>query len=386
VTLGQIFREKRLASGRSLEQLAALTKIHIKILTALEADSYSALPARAFTRGFIVNYAKALKLDPEQILKDHHDFLEQHFQERKDRDQGHQGYVFEGKELEQNRRWMTIGATVAIVFAAATLFIFKPQNHKHKEIHKEFQEETALDADGDPVEAPMPPPTLKDTPSNSLTMVPWALPSASPVLSSTNSATSSAKASVSPLPIASLVTTSATSHASPTVAPTVAPTAAPTTAPTVAPTAAPTATPRAKSTPAPSASPVPSSTPEVGASPTPAAKTDSLNKGDNLSGAQIKLKITFQSKDDLYVRYQSDDRPVTMIILRKGRFLVIKASTHLAYETAHPEFLRYKTKGAYQDLTLPKGEVNTDATLTENSGANLGNSPVPEDVPPPPQH
>jgi cytoskeletal protein RodZ len=365
VTLGQIFREKRLESGRSLEQLAALTKIHIKILTALEADSYSALPARAFTRGFIVNYAKALKLDPEKILKDHHDFLEQHFQERKDRDQGHQGYVFEGKELEQNRRWMTIGATVAVVFAAATLLIFKPQNHKHKELHKEFQEETALDADGDPVEAPMPPPTLKDTPSNPVTVVPWALPSASPELTSTNSVSSSAKTSLSPLPLASLVTASPT---------------APALSPTVAPTA--TATPRSSATPAPSTTPAPSSS----ATPTPEAKDDSLHKGDDLSADEIKLKITFQAKDDLYVRYQSDDRPVTMIILRKGRYLVIKASNHLVWETAHPEFLRYKTKGSYRDLTLPKGEVNTDATVKEVSGANLGNLSVPDEVPPPPHH
>jgi cytoskeletal protein RodZ len=64
VTLGQHLQNKRHETGRSLEQLAALTKIQLKILRAIEEDRYADLPAKAFTRGFIVNYAKALKLDP----------------------------------------------------------------------------------------------------------------------------------------------------------------------------------------------------------------------------------------------------------------------------------------------------------------------------------
>lgn len=69
MTLGQLLKSKRSELGRSLEQISAATKIHVKILQALENDQYSELPARTFTRGFIVTYCKALKLDSDQVLK-----------------------------------------------------------------------------------------------------------------------------------------------------------------------------------------------------------------------------------------------------------------------------------------------------------------------------
>lgn len=143
MTLGAHLKKRRQELGRSLEQLAASTKIHIRILSAIEEDRYSELPARAFTRGFIVNYSKALKLNPNEILETYQAFLESKFAERPDRDHGHQGYAFEGRELEQNRRWMMVGGSLAAVFAIAVLLIFKPDNHRRKEKHKEFEGETA---------------------------------------------------------------------------------------------------------------------------------------------------------------------------------------------------------------------------------------------------
>ncbi len=141
MTPGILFKQRRLELGKSLEQISASTKIHIKILIALEEDQYGDLPARAFTRGFIVSYAKALGLNGNHIISQYHEFLEEKYAERKNRDKGHQGYVFEGKELEQNRRWLIFGASAAAIFAIAVLLVFKPQNHKRKEKHKEFTEE-----------------------------------------------------------------------------------------------------------------------------------------------------------------------------------------------------------------------------------------------------
>ena len=192
MTLGQLFKNKRSELGRSLEQISASTKIHTKILTALEGDQYVELPARTFTRGFIVTYCRALKLDSEQVLREYHDFLESKFNERRDRDQGHQGYVFEGKELEQNKRWMVIGATLAALFAIAVLLIFKPQNHHRKEKHKEFAEEEMAATEGAP-EADVPAPTLTTAVTIASTA---ASPSATPAVTAT--ATPSVSPSASP--------------------------------------------------------------------------------------------------------------------------------------------------------------------------------------------
>ena len=139
MTLGQLLKSKRLELGKSVEQIATATRIHTKVLRALEEDRYGELPARAFTRGFIITYCKALQLDPNKIIRDYHDFLESKFAERPEKDHGHQGYAFEGKETEQNKRWMIISASAAAFFAVLTLLFFKPQNHKHKEKHKELK-------------------------------------------------------------------------------------------------------------------------------------------------------------------------------------------------------------------------------------------------------
>lgn len=338
MTLGQLLQNKRIESGRSLEQVAASTKIHIKILAAIENDHYSALPARAFTRGFIVNYAKALKLDPDLVLKDHQEFLEQKFSERPARDQGHQGYAFEGKELEQNRRWMVIGASIAVLFAIAVLLLFKPQNHKHREMSKEFEEETSTNEDAaTPDQSAVVPPNL----------------SASPATSS-----SPPDRIIGPLPNSSVVAAPpygiSTSRASPTAS--------------------------ATATPQPSISPAPSASPQPKPTSTPSVKEDKLNKGDDLSKTEAKRKIIFEAKEDVWVRYRSDDRPMNSLILRKGRFLVVKAKSKLLFEVNHPDLVSFKTKKNYESLSVGKGEL-TDTGTQAYEGSELGSTPLPDEAP-----
>ncbi len=133
MTLGDFLKEKRLHLNRSIQQISAETRIHIKILKAIEEDRYADLPAKTFTRGFIISYCKALDLDADQVLSDFHSFLESKFPERKSRDQGHQGYVFESNEQDANRKWVIVGVSIAVVFCVAVLLIFKPQNRHRGE-------------------------------------------------------------------------------------------------------------------------------------------------------------------------------------------------------------------------------------------------------------
>ena len=338
MTLGQLLKSKRSELGRSLEQISAATKIHLKILEALEEDRYADLPARAFTRGFIVTYCKALKLDPDQVLKEYHDFLESKFTERQNRDQGHQGYVFEGKELEQNKRWMVIGVTIAVLFMLAVLVIFKPQNRHRKEKHKEFVQEPSPTAS--PTETPP-----VDSEAN---------------VEDNDDATE--KAVTEKTVTEKTVAVKATSKTS--------------SAPIATPTASPSAT------PAPSTTATPATTPSGTPTASPTPKPDPLRKGDELSLKEVKRRILFRALDDVWVRYQADQKAPMMFILRKGRQLVIKAKDQLHMETNHPAALEYKTRGyQYLPLGTENFSVQPDGTLQVMT-EGVESQPMPSPLPP----
>lgn len=66
--IGAILKAAREEKGLSLEDLQMLTKIRAHQLEAIEAGDFHKLPGEVYVRGFIINYAKNVGLDPEQIL------------------------------------------------------------------------------------------------------------------------------------------------------------------------------------------------------------------------------------------------------------------------------------------------------------------------------
>jgi cytoskeletal protein RodZ len=54
--------------GVSLQSIANLTRINITYLQHLEADQHRKLPHQVFIRGYLLQYAQALKLDPDRLL------------------------------------------------------------------------------------------------------------------------------------------------------------------------------------------------------------------------------------------------------------------------------------------------------------------------------
>jgi cytoskeleton protein RodZ len=66
--VGQLLQEARQQKGVSLEQVEEATRIRQKFLKALEEEEYTALPAEAYVKGFLRNYALYLGLDPEEVL------------------------------------------------------------------------------------------------------------------------------------------------------------------------------------------------------------------------------------------------------------------------------------------------------------------------------
>lgn len=67
-SLGQFLRNTRVSRAIELKQITEETRISGSNLRAMEADDFGALPADAFTRGFYALYAKALQLDPDEVV------------------------------------------------------------------------------------------------------------------------------------------------------------------------------------------------------------------------------------------------------------------------------------------------------------------------------
>ena len=76
-SLGEYLRAERLARGISLEQISADTRITIKMLQAVEEGDVEKLPAAVFTKGFLRAYAKQIGLDPEAVIVEYQDLIEE---------------------------------------------------------------------------------------------------------------------------------------------------------------------------------------------------------------------------------------------------------------------------------------------------------------------
>ncbi|MDY0088128.1 MAG: DUF4115 domain-containing protein [Coriobacteriia bacterium] len=68
-SLGRILEKQRHSLGRSLAEAEADTKIRRRLLSALEQGEYEALPSPAYVKGYIISYARFLRLDPAPLVE-----------------------------------------------------------------------------------------------------------------------------------------------------------------------------------------------------------------------------------------------------------------------------------------------------------------------------
>lgn len=66
---GRYIREQRKRRGFSVEQLASATKIPRTSLVMLEEDRYDELPGPVFVKGFLRCSARALGVEPEDVME-----------------------------------------------------------------------------------------------------------------------------------------------------------------------------------------------------------------------------------------------------------------------------------------------------------------------------
>ena len=64
----KVLREQR---GVTLRNIADLTKVSARYLEYIEEENFAKLPARAYIRGFLSLYAKALGCEPERVISDY---------------------------------------------------------------------------------------------------------------------------------------------------------------------------------------------------------------------------------------------------------------------------------------------------------------------------
>ena len=67
--LGELLRQSREQLGLSLEEIEQTTRIKRAYLEMLEAENFEGLPSSVAARGFLRNYALALKLDVDHVLE-----------------------------------------------------------------------------------------------------------------------------------------------------------------------------------------------------------------------------------------------------------------------------------------------------------------------------
>ena len=65
---GLVLRTTREASGRTLREIADVTKLGVRVLDALERNQMERLPPGIFRRAVVRSYAREIGLDPEATL------------------------------------------------------------------------------------------------------------------------------------------------------------------------------------------------------------------------------------------------------------------------------------------------------------------------------
>ncbi len=67
-SLGKYFKRERESKKISLKEVAENTKVRGQILRAIEEDQHDLLPSFTYVKGFLLSYAKFLRLDANKVL------------------------------------------------------------------------------------------------------------------------------------------------------------------------------------------------------------------------------------------------------------------------------------------------------------------------------
>lgn len=120
--LGMTLREKRIAMGLSVADVAAQIRLAPRQIEALEADDLAHLPELPFVRGFVRSYAKLLQLEVEPLLAT---LPNPHVtSDRIEPDSVGVPFNIQQLSVRQNQLWLYASAVVALLVIGFMLWHF----------------------------------------------------------------------------------------------------------------------------------------------------------------------------------------------------------------------------------------------------------------------
>ncbi len=345
--LGEFLKSERESRGISIEQIASNTKISIKILNALESEDFSALPAKPFVRGFILAYCQYLGIPAQEILTKYSNVLDEKVVSKfvRSSDTPH---IFVDKEDsgERAKKFLKLAVVGLLLLGIGLIIIIKPSLKHRKKRDKQVQHLEELQG------IPMPIDTMKPLPNSAPTKI------ILPLDETPEKPTEKPSATPSPSPTPSLTPTP-TPTPSATVKPTPSPTPSATAKPTPTPTPTPSATPKPTPTPTQTATPKPTPTPSPSET---ASSTDAKTKIPPIPENEVKFRLVVRAKEDSWVKYQADDRPLQAFTLKTDKKIFIRARESIRFSTGNPKGIEIsENRGAFKTfdqkiklLVLPK--------------------------------
>ncbi len=156
-SLGEYLQAERLARGISLEQISADTKITMSMLRAIEEGDIGELPAPVFTKGFLRAYAERIGLDPDAVIVEYQDLIENADARQETMEKFHQRLRPEPSRKKLLALWLALPLLVALTLLLwrSKQFWQKSPSAKSGEPVAEIQESQAT-SEGDSVSVPYP--------------------------------------------------------------------------------------------------------------------------------------------------------------------------------------------------------------------------------------
>jgi cytoskeletal protein RodZ len=67
-SVGQYLQKRRVEKGMSIEEVSRSTRVPVSSVERIEADRFGELPGEVFVRGFLRSYARAVDVQPDDVL------------------------------------------------------------------------------------------------------------------------------------------------------------------------------------------------------------------------------------------------------------------------------------------------------------------------------
>ena len=117
-SLGEFLRAERQAQGITLEQISADTRISMDMLRAIEHGNVEQLPAPVLIKGFLKAYAEKIGLDPEEVIVEYQNLVE----ETGDHQEGIEKFHQRLQPQSSNKKLLVL--VIALTLLTALIFIW----------------------------------------------------------------------------------------------------------------------------------------------------------------------------------------------------------------------------------------------------------------------